>query len=140
MQEGLAGRTQLPQHQHHVGVGIGGSEVSDLVGKIAAIADGFACLCHLHFFANGNFNFTFEQVEVLHGSGRMGIGFENAIGLGLEVIPLGEVNEVQGADYGQAAEAILTFQNGNGGFQLMVEKGSSAIGLQNLVDAGFERP
>jgi hypothetical protein len=42
----------------------------------------------------------------------VGIGFEQAIGLCLKIIPLSEVNQVQGAGNGQAAETILAFQDG----------------------------
>jgi hypothetical protein len=70
----------------------------------------------------------------------VGVGFENAIGLGLEVIPLGEVNEVQGAGDGQSAVTILAFKDGNRGFQLMVKKGRSAIGFQDFVDTCVQRP
>ena len=53
---------------------------------------------------------------------------------------MGEFDEVQRPDDGQAAEAILAFEDGNGRLQLMVEKGGSAVGFQHLVNAGFEGP
>ena len=114
--------------------------VPDLVGDVGAVADGFACLGGFDLVANRDLHLAFQQIEMFHGSRRVGVGFEDASGLGLEIIPLGEFNEVQGADDGQAAEAILAFEDGNGGLQLMVEKGRSAVGLQHLVDAGFEGP
>jgi len=121
-------------------VGIDGSDVPDLVGKIAAVADGFAGFGDFHFLAHGNLHLAFQHVEVFYGSWRVGFGFEQAIWLCLEIIPLGKVNQVQGAGNGQAAEAILAFKDGDCGLHLMLKEDRAAIGLQNLVDAGVQGP
>lgn len=121
-------------------MGVGGAGVPDPVGKIAAIADGFAGFCDFHFLADGNLHLAFQHVEVFDGSRWMGLGFEEAIGFCLEIIPLGEVNQVQGAGNGQAAEAILAFQDGDGGLHLVLKEYRAAVGFQDLVDARIQGP
>ena len=121
-------------------MGIDGSEVPDLVGNVSAIADGFAGFGDFYFLANGDLHLAFQHVEVFHGSRRVGLGLEQTIGLCLKIIPLGKVNQVQGAGYGQAAETILAFKDGYCGFHLMLKEQRAAVGLQDLINAGVQGP
>ena len=52
----------------------------------------------------------------------MRIGFEHPIGFRLEIIPLHLLHQIQRPGDGQPAQAILAFQHGNAGFQLVLEE------------------